>query len=77
MKKLLLIAGVAGLTLASCTGTCDCDLVQDNYTWDALAGWQHNGTTTLATDTCLSAGVIDSVETGGGAYLNVTSVVCP
>jgi len=76
MKKLLLIA-VAGFGLASCSTNCDCDLMQDNYTWDALNGWQPSTTTTLATDTCLPAGVIDSVETGGGAFLNVTRVECP
>jgi uncharacterized lipoprotein YajG len=76
MKKLLLIA-VAGFALASCSTTCDCDLMQDSYTFDALNGWQPSATTTLATDTCLSAGVIDSVTTGGGAFLNVTRVECP
>lgn len=76
MKKLLLIA-VAGLALASCGTTCDCDLMQDSYTFDAINGWQPSTTTTLATDTCLPAGVIDSVTTGAGAFLNVTRVECP
>ncbi|MEY2963859.1 MAG: hypothetical protein RL754_1120 [Bacteroidota bacterium] len=74
MKKLLLLSAV-GLGMASC-GTCDCEVHQDLYTWNAFE-YELTATNTIGTDTCLTAGVIDSTETGGGAYLTVTRVVCP
>lgn len=75
MKKLLLIA-VAAMGLAACNTTCDCEVRQDLYTWNAFE-YEFTSTTTVGTDTCLAAGVLDSTVTGGGAFSTVTYVVCP
>lgn len=77
MKKIALFAFVGGIFLASCSGSCDCDYIVDNYTNTALNGYQFDGSTTVAQDTCLSAGVVDTVYTGGGAYMAVSRVECP
>ncbi|HCP40388.1 MAG TPA: hypothetical protein DIT65_01230 [Cryomorphaceae bacterium] len=77
MKKIALFAFASGLFLASCTRTCDCDLILDNYTNTALGGWVLDYSTTVAQDTCLDAGIIDSTVSGGNAYLMVRRVECP
>ncbi len=77
MKKIALFAFVSGLFLASCSGSCDCDYIEDNYTNTALNGYQLDGSTTVAEDTCLSAGVVDTTYSGGGAYMVVGRVECP
>ena len=76
MKKLLFLAFAGGLLFTSCTGTCDCDLIEDSYTWNAFE-WELDGSTTVAMDTCLDAGVIDSTITGGNAFMKVRRVECP
>jgi len=69
MKKILLLAGF-GLLLASCGNAfCDCDLYEDNYTWDGF-DYQLNSSTMTVEDTCLTI-------TGAGAYLKVLRVECP
>ena len=76
MKKLLLLAGF-GLMLASCGNAfCDCDLYEDDYTWDGF-DYQLNSSTMTAEDTCLDAGIVDSTSSGAGAYLKVLRVECP
>ena len=77
MKKIALFAFASGLFLASCGGNCDCDYIEDNYTSTALNGYQLGGSTTVAEDTCLSAGVVDTTYSGGGAYMVVGRVECP
>ena len=77
MKKIALFAFVSGLFLASCSGSCDCDLIEDNYTNTALGGWVMDNSNTVAEDTCLSAGVIDTTYSGGNAYMKVRRVECP
>ena len=76
MKKLLLLAGF-GLMLASCGNAfCDCDLYEDDYTWDGF-DYQLNSSTMTAEDTCLDAGIVDSTISGASAYLKVLRVECP
>jgi hypothetical protein len=77
MKKIALFAFVSGLFLASCSGSCDCDYIVDNYTNTALNGYQLSSSTTVVEDTCLTAGVIDSTISGGGAFLTISRVECP
>lgn len=77
MKKFALFAFVGGLLLASCSQTCDCDYIVDNYTNSALNGYELTSSVTAAEDTCLDAGIIDSAYTGNGAYLAVSRVECP
>ena len=79
MKKTLLFLSVIGFLAVSCTGTCDCDVIEDNYTWDGFA-WEvssSNPTETIAMDTCVDAGILDSAISSTGAYLTVTRAVCP
>jgi len=79
MKKALLILGV-GVALASCGNAfCDCDVYEDDYTWDGFQYQLDNSTLTVE-DTCVSAGILDSTTAGGGAtpsYLTVTRAECP
>jgi len=77
MKNITLFAFLSALFLASCSGSCDCDYIVDYYTQTALSGYQLDGSTIVAEDTCLSAGVIDTTYTGGGAYMAVRRVECP
>jgi len=79
MKKALLILGV-GFTLASCGNAfCDCDVYEDDYTWDGFQYQLDNSALTVE-DTCVDPGVLDSATAGGGAtpsYLTVTRAECP
>ena len=76
MKKALLILGV-GFALASCGNAfCDCDVYEDDYTWDGF-DYQLNSSAMTVEDTCLDAGIVDSTITGAGAYLKVLRVECP
>ena len=79
MKKFLLLAGF-GLLLASCGNAfCDCDVYEDDYTWDGFQYQLDNSSLTVE-DTCVSAGILDSTTAGGGAtpsYLTVTRAECP
>lgn len=79
MKKALLFLGV-GFALASCGNAfCDCDVYQDDYTWDGFQ-YQLDNSSLTAEDTCVSAGILDSTTAGGGAtpsYLTVTRAECP
>lgn len=76
MKKFLVLAGF-GLLLASCGNAfCDCDLYEDNYTWDGF-DYQLNSSAMTVEDTCLDAGIVDSTLTGAEAYLKVLRVECP
>ena len=59
MKKIT-TPGRFGLLLASCGNAfCDCDLYEDNYTWDGF-DYQLNSSTMTVEDTCLDAGIVDS-----------------
>lgn len=76
MKKFLLLAGF-GLLLASCGNAfCDCDVYEDDYTWDGF-DYQLNSSALTVEDTCLDAGIVDSTISGAGAYLKVLRVECP
>ena len=77
MKKIALFAFVGGLFLASCSRSCDCDYIVDHYTSTALNGYQLDNSTTVAEDTCLSAGIVDTTYSGGGAFMAVGRVECP
>jgi hypothetical protein len=59
MKKALLFLGL-GIALTSCGNAfCDCDLYEDDYTWDGFA-YQLDASNLVAEDTCLDAGILDS-----------------
>lgn len=79
MKKALLILGV-GVALASCRNAfCDCDVYEDDYSWDGFQ-YQLDNSALTAEDTCVDPGVLDSATAGGGAtpsYLTVTRAECP
>lgn len=79
MKKTLLFLSVIGFLAVSCTGTCDCDVIEDNYSWDGFdwAVSTTNPSETIAMDTCVDAGILDSNISSTGAYLTVTRAVCP
>ncbi|MDA8571503.1 MAG: hypothetical protein ACO3JZ_04385 [Schleiferiaceae bacterium] len=77
MKKIALFAFTSALFLASCTGTCDCDYLVDSYTSTPVDGYVLNSSATIAEDTCLDAGVIDTSYSGGGAFMTVARVECP
>lgn len=79
MRNILGLA-VLALFVTSCgSQNCDCDLYVDQYVEDALNPGTYNMTSsTLAVqDTCVDAGIQDSVTTAGGAYLVVTRAECP
>ena len=79
MKKALLILGL-GFALASCgNGFCDCDVYEDDYSWDGFQ-YQLNNSALTVEDTCVDPGVLDSTKDGGGntpSYLTVTRAECP
>jgi len=79
MKKALLFLGL-GIALTSCGNAfCDCDLYEDDYTWDGFA-YQLDASNLVVEDTCLDAGILDSATAGGGStpsYLTVSRVECP
>ena len=79
MKKFLLLAGF-GLLLASCGNAfCDCDVYEDDYTWDGF-DYQLNSSAMTVEDTCVDPGVLDSTTAGGGStpsYLTVTRAESP
>ena len=69
MKKFLLLAGF-GLLLASCGNAfCDCDVYEDDYTWDGFQYQLDNSALTVE-DTCVDPGVLDSTTAGGGQSHN-------
>ena len=79
MKKFILFV-FCGFALASCGNAfCDCDVYEDDYTWDGFQYQLDNSTLTVE-DTCVDPGVLDSATAGGGAtpsYLTVTRAECP
>lgn len=79
MKKFILFV-FFGFALASCGNAfCDCDVYEDDYTWDGFQYQLDNSALTVE-DTCVDPGVLDSTTAGGGAtpsYLTVTRAECP
>ena len=56
---------------------CDCDYLVDSYT-SSPDGYVLNSSATIAEDTCLNAGVIDTSLSGGrGVFMTVVRVECP